>query len=62
MASIEGENMPGVTWCVLEEVNSDDWGIAGNPLSTQDEGPRRDIARRMAEPGVFALRIGSERR
>ena len=36
MVSIEGENMRGVTWCVLEEVHSGDWAIAGNALTTQD--------------------------
>ena len=36
MVGIEGENMRGVTWCVVEEVKSGDWGIAGNPLRTED--------------------------
>ena len=36
MVEIEGENMRGVTWVVVEEVKSGDWGIAGNPLSTSD--------------------------
>src|SRR5580658_4930978 len=36
MVSIEGENMRGVTWCVIEEVESGDWGIGGNALSTAD--------------------------
>ena len=36
MVSIEGENMRGVTWCVIEEVESGDWGIGGNPLTTND--------------------------
>lgn len=36
MVSIEGENMRGVTWCVIEEVKSGDWGIGGNPLTTAD--------------------------
>jgi 4-oxalocrotonate tautomerase len=36
MVEIEGENMRPVTWCVIDEVRSGDWGIAGNPLSTQD--------------------------
>lgn len=36
MVSIEGENMRPVTWCVIEEVKSRDWAIAGNPLSTED--------------------------
>ena len=36
MVSIEGENMRGVTWCVVEEVESGDWGIGGKGLSTAD--------------------------
>lgn len=36
MVSIEGENMRGVTWCVVEEVASGDWGIGGQPLTTAD--------------------------
>jgi len=36
MVSIEGENMRSVTWVVVEEVNSGDWGIGGNPLTTSD--------------------------
>ncbi len=36
MVSIEGENMRGVTWCVVEEVGSGDWGIGGKPLRTED--------------------------
>ena len=36
MVAIEGENMRPVTWCIVEEVHSGDWGIAGNPLSTSD--------------------------
>jgi 4-oxalocrotonate tautomerase len=36
MVSIEGENMRGVTWVVVEEVKSGDWGIGGKALSTGD--------------------------
>lgn len=36
MVSIEGENMRSVTWVVVEEVASGDWGIGGNPLTTND--------------------------
>ena len=36
MVSIEGENMRSVTWVVVEEVASGDWGIGGKPLSTED--------------------------
>jgi 4-oxalocrotonate tautomerase len=36
MVSIEGENMRSVTWVVIEEVKSGDWGIGGNPLTTND--------------------------
>lgn len=25
-----------VTWCVVEEVKSASWAIAGNPLATED--------------------------
>jgi 4-oxalocrotonate tautomerase len=31
MVAIEGENMRPVTWVLVEEVKSGDWGIAGNP-------------------------------
>jgi 4-oxalocrotonate tautomerase len=36
MVSIEGENMRPVTWCIVEEVKSGDWGIGGNPLTAAD--------------------------
>jgi 4-oxalocrotonate tautomerase len=36
MVSIEGENMRPVTWVVVEEAKSGDWGIGGKPLTTSD--------------------------
>jgi 4-oxalocrotonate tautomerase len=36
MVEIEGENMRGVTWVVIEEAQSGDWGIGGRPLTTAD--------------------------
>ena len=36
MVSIEGEHLRPVTWVVLEEVASGDWGIGGNALTTAD--------------------------
>ena len=36
MVSIEGENMRSVTWVVVEEVASGDWGIGGKCLTTAD--------------------------
>jgi 4-oxalocrotonate tautomerase len=36
MVDIEGEAMRAVTWAVIEEVKSGDWGIAGKSLSTAD--------------------------
>jgi 4-oxalocrotonate tautomerase len=36
MVSIEGENLRSVTWVVIEEVKSGDWGIGGNPLTVND--------------------------
>ena len=35
MVSIEGENMRGVTWVTIEEKRSGDWGIGGQPLTTE---------------------------
>ena len=35
MVSIEGENMRPVTWVVIDEVKSGNWGIGGNPLTTE---------------------------
>lgn len=36
LVSIEGENMRPVTWVVIEEVKSGDWGIGGKALTTHD--------------------------
>ena len=36
MVSIEGENMRSVTWVVVEEVKSGDWGVGGRPIATGD--------------------------
>ena len=36
MVSIEGEAMRSVTWVIVEEVKSGDWGIGGTPLTTAD--------------------------
>ena len=34
MVSIEGENMRPVTWVIIEDVNSGEWGIGGRAMST----------------------------
>lgn len=36
MVTIEGENMPQVTWVVVEVVKSGDWGIGGKTLTTDE--------------------------
>ena len=36
MVTVEGENMRPVTWVVIDEVNSGDWGIGGKALTTAD--------------------------
>jgi 4-oxalocrotonate tautomerase len=36
MVSIEGENMRQVTFCLVQEVESGDWGIGGKALTTAD--------------------------
>jgi 4-oxalocrotonate tautomerase len=35
MVSIEGENMRSVTWVKISEVTSGEWGIGGQPLTTE---------------------------
>ena len=36
MVSIEGENLRQVTFVVVEEVKSGDWGIGGKAMTTAD--------------------------
>ena len=36
MVELEGENLRPVTWVVIDEVKSGDWGIGGNSLTTAD--------------------------
>ena len=36
MVEIEGENMRGITWVVVEEVKSGEWGVGGNALTAGD--------------------------
>ncbi len=36
MVSIEGEDMRPVTWVVVEEVKSGEWGIGGKAMTTAD--------------------------
>lgn len=44
MVSIEGENMRSVTWCVVEEVRSGDWGIGGESLTTECSAGAASVA------------------
>jgi len=34
IVSVEGEGLRPVTWLILEDVNSGEWGIAGKPVTT----------------------------
>ena len=36
MVEVEGESLRPVTWVLVEEVRSGQWGIGGNGLSTAD--------------------------
>jgi 4-oxalocrotonate tautomerase len=36
MVEIEGENMRGVTWVIVEEVKSGHWALGGKALATED--------------------------
>jgi 4-oxalocrotonate tautomerase len=35
MVAIEGEAMRGVTWVLIDEVKSGDWGIGGQAMTTE---------------------------
>jgi len=35
MVSVEGEKMRGVTWVRVQEVESGQWAIGGNPLTAE---------------------------
>jgi 4-oxalocrotonate tautomerase len=36
MVEIEGENMRSVTWVLIDELKSGDWGMGGNAVTTAD--------------------------
>jgi 4-oxalocrotonate tautomerase len=36
MVEIEGEGMRKLTWCVIQEVPSGDWGIGGESVTADD--------------------------
>ena len=36
IVSVEGEAMRGVTWVRVQEIESGDWAIGGQPLTTAD--------------------------
>jgi hypothetical protein len=36
MVAIEGEGMRKLTWCVVEEIRSGDWGIGGHTITRDD--------------------------
>jgi 4-oxalocrotonate tautomerase len=36
MVEIEGENMRSVTWVLIDELKSGDWGMGGNRITTAD--------------------------
>jgi len=44
MVEIEGENLRPVTWVIVEEVKSGDWGIGGNAATAADVRALRDQA------------------
>lgn len=55
MVAIEGENMRPVTWVVVEEVKSGDWGIGGQPLTTADV---KSLAAGQPEPVPAVASVG----
>ncbi len=75
MVSVEGENMRGVTWCVIDEVHSGDRAIGGQCLTTEavhalgdpDGGPPRPprrgtetLSRPPAAPAAARVRAAAD--
>jgi len=48
LIGVAGEGMRRITWCIVEEVGSDEWGIGGQPLCADDV---RALAADAPEPG-----------
>ena len=44
IVSVEGEGLRPVTWVIIEEVPSGDWGVGGSPVTTE-------ALKKMAEQG-----------
>ena len=44
MVDIEGEAMRPVTWVLVEELNSGEWGIGGKGITTQGHPSQRQVA------------------
>ena len=59
MVSVEGENMRGVTWCVIEEVHSGEWAIGGQTPDHRGRARAGGRKRRAAELSVRPLPAGS---
>ena len=36
MVEVEGEHMRRATWCIVEEIASGEWGIAGRTVTADD--------------------------
>lgn len=34
VVSVEGEGLRPVTWVIIEDVNSGEWGVGGEPVTT----------------------------
>jgi len=43
MVDLEGEHMRPVTWVVIEEVKSGDWGVGGKAFSCEDVKALADV-------------------
>jgi 4-oxalocrotonate tautomerase len=49
VASVYGDGIRQVTWVVIEDVPSGEWGIAGEPKTTEDINGLLAAARQAAE-------------
>ncbi len=44
VVSVEGEGLRPVTWVIIEDVNSGEWGVGGEPVTT-------DMLKQMSQQG-----------
>ncbi len=50
IVSVEGEGLRAVTWVIIEDVNSGEWGVGGEPVTT-------NMLKKMSQENQFKQEI-----